>query len=297
MSGKLIISFDFELGWGGIENGLWSSREKMGVYKQMPETIASLVNLFDKHEFPVTWAVVGAMMQDSSTLDVEHIPDHYRKLIKETVTAARADTFFAPDLVSLISETNVNHEICSHSYSHVRFDLQGVTEKVIQRELCLFEQALKPVLSRAASFIYPYNIEKYEIALSKYGYLAIRGGALQDYNSRLGAAYNYFFNPPPMSYCTSINDNTFRYSGSMLFNPGYKHMYRLPFVERRARRGIQMAASSGDALHIWCHPFNFSEKPELLKAFTRFVEYVLPYRERGELDVVTMINHHRSAYD
>ena len=38
-TGEFIISFDFEIGWGSIENGLWYEYEKNGVYRELRDTL------------------------------------------------------------------------------------------------------------------------------------------------------------------------------------------------------------------------------------------------------------------
>ena len=65
-----------------------------------------LLALFRKHEVPVTWAIVGRLLDDSHGFD-----------------GLRGDRtcWYAPDLIDGIRKDLVDHEIATHSYGHVYF--------------------------------------------------------------------------------------------------------------------------------------------------------------------------------
>ncbi len=60
MTSELVISFDFELGWGVLESERWQKREAAGVYTAMRPLFPELLNLFEGLDLTTTWAVVGA---------------------------------------------------------------------------------------------------------------------------------------------------------------------------------------------------------------------------------------------
>lgn len=55
--GKLVISLDFELHWGGAEK--WNLKEKEDYFKATRELIPDILKLFRDSSVHATWATVG----------------------------------------------------------------------------------------------------------------------------------------------------------------------------------------------------------------------------------------------
>src|SRR6185503_18851693 len=103
-AGKLTISIDLELAWG-----VWDHLTPADL--RLAETAerhicAALIELFDRHRVPATWAVVAALLDEASA-------------------AARPGPkacWFAPDIIDRLLNNKAGHEIGTHSGRHIYFD-------------------------------------------------------------------------------------------------------------------------------------------------------------------------------
>ena len=123
--GTFTLSFDFELGWGCTERGLWVEREKTGVYDEMRVVLPKFLAALDEMEFPATWAVVGAMIHDPSKRDFTHLPDAAKRIVEHFNSSSNRTTNDGRDLMDFLLNTRIQHRIACHSYSHVRFNFDG----------------------------------------------------------------------------------------------------------------------------------------------------------------------------
>src|ERR1700730_15137656 len=97
MAGKLTISIDLELAWG-VWDHLTPQDLRLAESAERP-ICAALIDLFDRHAVPATWAVVAALLDEPSA-------------------AARPGAnacWFAPDIVERLMRNKAGHEIGSHS--------------------------------------------------------------------------------------------------------------------------------------------------------------------------------------
>ena len=60
MPPQLCINADFEMAWSGRRVPDDPARD--ADFEGTPETVARLLEIFDRYEIPVTWAAVGALM-------------------------------------------------------------------------------------------------------------------------------------------------------------------------------------------------------------------------------------------
>ena len=101
--GKVIFSFDFEIGWGDVTNGIWLKRQNEGVYKKLRAVLPKMLDIMDSHEIPAIWATVGAMIDRPQDRDFSHLTTFQRNIIDESLLCGRPETFDGRDLfLSLI---------------------------------------------------------------------------------------------------------------------------------------------------------------------------------------------------
>ena len=107
---KLTISIDLELAWG-----VWDhlTAEHLRLAESAERAIcAALIDLFDRHQIPATWAVVAALLDEASAT---------------TRPGAKA-CWFAPDIVERLLRNKAGHEIGTHSGRHIYFDSASAEE-------------------------------------------------------------------------------------------------------------------------------------------------------------------------
>ena len=285
---KIVLTFDFELGWGCLENGLWKIREKKGIYKRMSYVLDTLLTQMEVMEIPATWATVGGMLQNISDMDLDYLPDNYKDMVFSALRSADKQTFNGHTLFEKICNSKVKHVIACHSHTHIRFNHEHINENTIRSDLKQFFSVIPDTIQRPDRFVFPQNIEAFYDILEEAGFKKVRGNELNDYNgSRMSYLLSTLTRPPPMSQSIKVGDNLFRETGSMFFNTGYNRLYRLPFLLLRARRGLSDVVKTGGTFHLWCHPFNFSESPRLLDSFIYILKSAARIRDAGYLEITT----------
>ncbi|HHH53354.1 MAG TPA: hypothetical protein ENK91_06825, partial [Bacteroidetes bacterium] len=65
--GKLVISLDAEIAWGRID---LANREIFyPLFENTQRVMKRLLDLFDKYDVPVTWAIVGRLVEPKSNFN------------------------------------------------------------------------------------------------------------------------------------------------------------------------------------------------------------------------------------
>lgn len=284
----VVFSFDFELGWGSVENGLWVRRQAEGVFKKMRVLIPLLLKELDHFEVPVTWALVGGLFTGQNQHQFDHLPSSIKDKLGNSVKSAESDTFDGRDLISILARTRVKHHFACHTYSHVRFNYPKITSSCVNSDLDIFEQLVPDFIDLSTCFVFPQNVEGFYSEVSKYGYKVFRGSELKLMpDNRINYFFKNVFGLPPKSIY-SKNNELVCMNGSIFFNTGYKKKYRMPFLKARLNRGLKDIIENGGILHVWCHPFNFVESDGLYELFISFLEEVFKLREKGLINIGMM---------
>lgn len=119
MPGSAIFSVEVELGWG------YHDLQRPNKYATLSESrdaeteaLERLLTLCDQFEIPITFDVVGHLMLNdcSGTHRGEYPTDWFGA---DPSTDVESDPlFYAPDLIEMIEAAEVDHEICTHTFSH-----------------------------------------------------------------------------------------------------------------------------------------------------------------------------------
>ena len=119
MPGSAIFSVEVELGWG------YHDLQRPNKYATLSESrdteteaLERLLTLCDQFEIPITFDVVGHLLLDdcSGTHRGKYPTDWFGA---DPGTDVESDPlFYAPDLIDMIEAAEVDHEICTHTFSH-----------------------------------------------------------------------------------------------------------------------------------------------------------------------------------
>ena len=102
--GAVTISIDLELAWGHRHN---ITEKKLALVETLDRPIVSrLVEIFDRYDVPVTWAVIGALLDPRSARG----------------RPGREKSWYAPDVIDTIRGARVRHDIGSHGGRHLYYD-------------------------------------------------------------------------------------------------------------------------------------------------------------------------------
>lgn len=135
MGGIITFSIEIELAWGlhDLPNFQESTKSISPNRQKETETLNLILQTCRKYDVEFTFDIVGHLFY--SECAGEHPGPHPKGWFeRDPGTNIQSDPrFYAPDLVEMIRETELNHEICTHTFSHV--PCGEVPKEVVQWEI------------------------------------------------------------------------------------------------------------------------------------------------------------------
>jgi len=303
MSGILTLSFEIELAWGhhdlgGSDEQLISDRRKIET-----DTLERLLAICDELELPISFDIVGHLLEESCDGHHEgpHPPDWFSA---DPGTDVEKDPkFYAPDLVNMIRDSETDHEICTHSYSHIRGDVPpDVVEWELTTATDLWE---RHGLSTPISYVPPRHESVTYEELRKAGIEVVRtpinglkleGSPVRSYLQRHRQSIP---DHPPRrrrglveTYCTPYPT----LSSPALPNGQRPPPRMLQTIPRRVRqrlhrqwlkRQTRRAIDCDGHLHLWTHLYNVSNDAQSKPLF-EYLRFLAKRDDEGEVDVNPM---------
>ena len=282
--GTVVISIDAELGWGfhdlesppadRVESGRRGWR--------------MVLEQLERFDVPATWAVVGHLMLESC--DGEHAdhpaPEGWFER-ERTTWANREDLRFCPELVREILESPVDHELASHSFSHVLFGDPDTTPELARAELERAREIADDWGIALESFVYPRNDVGHRDVLAETGFRAYRGrsptaGGVREVLETLVHGDSRLVEPRVDEYgLVDVPASTFLFGFEGPIRTVAEAVWTDPMVVV-SRRGIDEAATQDGVFHLWIHPNNFVHERD-----DRRLEAILSHldRRRAETDL------------
>ena len=291
--GTLVVSMDFEIGWGAIENGYWKSRQERGVYEDQRRAMKKLVASLDSLEVSLTWATVGAMLENPDSEKLSHLPKTARASIRHFIDTSAESTRDGRDLFDMVIGAKTKQEIGSHTYSHTRFTYPGfdLPARNIDLEHSVSTLADQGVRN-PVSFVYPLNHSGCVDSVLENGFQLARIApvAFRSHHNRASKLKDALISPPPMSYQSTVSERLKLHSGSLFFNwrTGSSAPVRKIIIERQCRRGLDYIVKNGGVFHIWLHPFNLTETKGLLDGLIEFLTSATLLRDQGLIAIRPM---------
>ena len=144
--GKYVISIDHEFGWGYADQDFTLVEEKR--IREEVIIVRRLLLIFEKYNIPVTWAIVGHLIDRGCPWgedDTPH-PEYPRPVHKgeerdwfkhHPVKHEYRDTLWydTENLASMIRASSAGHDIASHSYAHILYDENSTSEEAVKADL------------------------------------------------------------------------------------------------------------------------------------------------------------------
>lgn len=283
--GGMILSADFELSWAprfskrssnALENAL-------KLAKQERKNVPQFVKLFEKYDIPVTWATVGHLFLDHyDAFDhnaIKRIPYFETDWIKFTEgdwfdsvprsSWQDAPEWYCPDLIKMIMDSKVDHEIATHTFSHVNFSDKYCPPEVADDEISASIKAMKPYGIYPVSICFPFGSWGNVPVLKKYG--------IKIYRRKL-LAYQLAY-PYKDEHGLLVTHSTDAFDRS---NPTYSaNTYKSRLI-----KAINKAIKTGTVAHFVFHP---SMDPWMISEVMEGVmKYAAQKRAEGMLWIGTM---------
>ena len=282
--GIIVFSADFEMAWAfRYSKTKHSIAEQMGIQER--NNIPILLKLFDEHSIPVTWATVGHLFLDSckrengvAHQDMVH-PRHFDNRnwnftygdwydADPCSDLHQSPAWYAPDLISMIRNSEVKHEIGCHTFSHIDCTDKNCPKELLESELKKCVQIAEANALKLNSLVFPGGTLGNYSLIKSLGFMCYRKP--MEYDVDVPIIDNYGLVAIPSSYGMD--------------KPIYKCSDKFCFYI--AKKYIDLAIKHKKVAHLWFHP---SMNPWYLKnVFPKIIGYVAEKRNNGLLEVLTM---------
>ncbi len=278
--GGLIISADFEMAWAWRYTKTGDDHLQKGQAER--ENFPQIIRILEAYDIPITFATVGHLFLDSCSRGdhdwmsrIPHFDDHWQFtegdwFDHDPYSDFRADPeWYAPDLIRMILDSKVSHEIGSHTFSHMDFSYKNCPAGVAADEINACIQAALPYGIDLESMVYPGgtwgNIE----VLKKNGF--------KIYRKSCDFELSYPFRDEHGLLVSSS-------AGCLEHNLNYG--WSADYFLGRLRRYIDKAIKTNTIVHLWFHPS--LDSYFLRNIFPGFLDYAARKRDSGDLWVGTM---------
>ncbi len=305
--GIFTMSIDFEFAWGYVDQKLDKKAEEK--ISQELAIFPRLISLFEKYDMPATWAIVGHLLEKNCQWEnsLPH-PEYERPIRKNEKTdwflnhpsqnePASPLWYDTGNLINIIKESKVGHEIASHSYAHLIYDETVTNQKVVKTDIANCRRIHQENNFPFKSFIFPRNQEGYHELLKEQGIICYRGASQSWYNyfpraiKRVFNLASYYF-PGSNNFLPSFHQSGLVNVPDSLLLIGRNGLRKLVLpkaVYKKAARGLDEANKEKNIFHFWFHLSNFVHQTESqFEIFEKILAKADYLRQEKKLEILTM---------
>lgn len=283
--GGLIISADFEMAWAYRYSKKRNKQaEKLGLIER--DNIPVLLRSFEKFNIPVTWATVGHLFLEKCECGNNGKPhsdiSRLNYFENKNWLYDKGDWFdcdpcsdyntspawYAPDLIKQIMNSNVNHEIGCHTFSHIDFSDENCPQKVADDEIKACINVMSGYSMFPKSMVFPGGTWGNIKVLKKYGIEIYRK------NEKFDLAYPY-----KDKFGLLVSPTTEGFGRS-------HHSWSADYYIYRGKKFIDKAIKTGTISHFWFHPC--LDDWSINNVIPFILDYASNLRKQGLLWIGTM---------
>lgn len=282
MGGKLLVSLDFELFWGMLDQCTLEEYQDhvLGGRAAIPR----LLDLFQKYDIHATWATVGFLFADNYQELKAFFPRELPSYLQENLSPygwfekigedeKTAPCFYGSSLIRLISRTP-GQEIGSHTFSHYYCREKGQTENQFAADMRAAKQIAAAHGYELTSVILPRNQcePEYTKVFQELGFTAYRDEENDWIHEKikfrpllrlLRLADVYFPLTGQGGYLPRKEDGIWNLVGSRMYKPIFGPLHFLEKLKiHRIKAQMHHAAKHNLTFHLWWHPHNIGVKTE-----------------------------------
>lgn len=298
MPGTLTISIEIELGWG--VHDLPTRRHLSEDGRRERAYLRRLLGKADDCGVPISFDVVGHLLL--AECDGSHegpYPEGW--FDADPGTDVETDgLFYGPDMARAVLDADVDHELCTHTFSHLL--CHRASDELLSTELERVGELHADVDGEVVSIVPPRHYRPNNEVLRRNGVRVARYARTKRSPTIAHRFKQVTVGPHPEwephvddglleTYCTtypSLTAGTLpsgREPPRAVFRP-------LPLAARKRahefylRRATNRAVESGVPLHLWCHLYDLSNE-EQWSVLGRYLEFLGDVPDE-ELEVLTM---------
>lgn len=282
MAGTLIVSLDFELFWGMLDQcPLEDYRDNvLGGRAAIPE----LLDLFQKYGIHATWAAVGFLFAENYQELKTYFPEQQPSYEKQDLTPygwfdrigedeASAPCFYGSSLIRMVADTP-GQEIGSHTFSHYYCREAGQTQDQFAADMAAAKRIAADHGYDLKSVILPRNqcVPSYTRVFRELGFTSYRDEENDWIHEKitfrpllrlLRLADVYLPLTGQGGYHPQKEDGIWNLTGSRMYKPVFGPLWFLENVKlRRIKAQMRHAAKKGLTFHLWWHPHNIGVKTD-----------------------------------
>jgi peptidoglycan/xylan/chitin deacetylase (PgdA/CDA1 family) len=250
----LLISADFEMAWAwqyakSLDDPIKAAK-KMALRER--KNIPMILELCDHFNIPITWATVGHLFLNDCTRnngkahpeipDVKHYSGPYWDFYGDDwfkhdpcTNMHCSPEWYALDLIKQILKSPVEHEIGSHSFSHIDCRDGICSPELMRAELKVSKKLAEMNGIELKSFVHPGNTIGNLKILSEEGFTSFRSG-----------------NVNTLGYPIKNKSGLWEYSNT--FSLSYRKDFSLKYQQNRYIRIVKRAIKSKTVCVFWFHP-------------------------------------------
>jgi len=170
----LVLCADFELAWAWrYAKGIQKPKEQAdNLARVARRNIPNILHLCDVYNIPITWATVGHLFLkrcnrsgNTAHPQIKRLPYHENRYWKFDTGEWYDDDpctdwetspeWYAPDLIKKITNSNVDHEIACHTFSHVDCRDSVCTPDILEAEIRECQKHGQAYGVEMKSFVHP----------------------------------------------------------------------------------------------------------------------------------------------
>lgn len=298
MPGRLTISIEVELGWGVHDLPTDDHLSEDGQRER--EYLRKLLQKADECDVPISFNIVGHLLLEecNGTHDGPY-PDGWFDADPGT-DVNRDGLFYGPDLARQIQTADVDHELCTHTFSHAL--CHQATDDLLDTEFRRVTELHDDLKEPVSSFVPPRHKQPDDEGLRRNGIRVARYAKVKESPTLAHRFKQLTVGPHPhweprveddllKTYCTTYPSLTARTlpagqaDTSWMFR-AFPVTLRKQVHARYLRRATQRAIESETSLHLWCHLYNLSNEHQW-EVLAEYFEY-LDDIPKEDLEILTM---------
>jgi peptidoglycan/xylan/chitin deacetylase (PgdA/CDA1 family) len=296
--GSVVLSLDAELMWGYHDHATLPTHK----VERARESWLDLLDHFDEHDIPATWAVVGHLFLEECDGTHSDHPVGADWFSRDPGGRSTPDSYwFGRDLVDAILDQPVPHEVASHSFSHVVFGHSNTTADVAAAELRRSRAVAADYGVDVRSFCFPRDRVGHRGLLADNGFTCYRGNAPDRcYDGTrfrkpaklatwaLGAAAPPLVTPTVDEYgLVNVPKSLYLFCFEGVPNDVLRRVSTDPMV-RQVELGLERLAKERDGIfHVQLHPNDIRDEADRHRT-AEVVRLIGDYRDRYDITVETM---------
>jgi peptidoglycan/xylan/chitin deacetylase (PgdA/CDA1 family) len=306
--GIFVLSLDKELAWGTFHlDGLRLFRAH---FDQSRNLVRKLLALLDTYEIPATWAFVGHLLLEQchrpsgGTTHPDVLRPQYDWYTEDwhhcdpATNVHRDPCWYGPDILEMVLSARANHEVGTHTFSHVIVGDPACTAEIFRSQLAACVDLHRRSGLELHSIVFPRNSIGHLEVLTEFGITNYRGREQRWYTRlwpREGGPLHTLdrtIPTPPTTYpLEGLSEGKLvNLPASMFLVPrdGFRRYIPMQSRVSQMQSGLRRAAERGELFHLWFHPFNLGSDPRLFTALEQTFQTACDLRANGQLEILTM---------